>query len=499
MTDVRPEKPPRRGFRLRRSGGRLLAKPPWIDAIERRIAQWMPVHPNVLSSVKLVLVLPPLVLALRQIDVLPFSTVLTAALVIAFFALDVVDGIVARHRGLATPFGRIFDRLTDYPLLVVVSYLNADVILPWLLVAKVGLDLMLLALYATGRGSTDNRLRTALSYTTLLALLLLSQGWAPRMLTPRSVEALLGINIAFSTAIALHGLGLLRKRFIADVLSACNLLCGIGAIAFATRGRFEMSLLFVVIGTAFDGFDGAAARRFGGTRFGVYSDDIADGINYGIAPGVALYFALGAGLAGLVIGVFYSTFTLARLVFFTLDKASSDPNYFSGVPSPAGGLITMSSILVFAGEPALLGLMVGIACAQMVSFSTHYRHLGRVLAHNRRALVGGPVYAVALLLGFWVWGPRAAAATILVPILVYGFAPTVLMFRRVLAVRRAARARQPQLESLDDAGDDDADDDADEGNPRPAVDEALAPRGASQTLDHLDHVDHRPAEDPAAG
>ncbi|MBX7081482.1 MAG: CDP-alcohol phosphatidyltransferase family protein [Nannocystaceae bacterium] len=432
---------------------KLLAKPDWVEAREHAIASRIRVHPNVLSSVKLVVVLPPLVLALQQVDVLPYSTALTVALVVAFFVLDYLDGIVARHRGLATPFGRIFDRLTDYPLLVVVCYLNADVLPPWLLVTKVGLDLMLLALYALGRGVSDNRLRTALSYTTLLALLLLSQGWAPRVLTVASVEALLGLNIAFSAAVALSGLGLLRKRFLADVLSACNLLCGIVSILFATRGRFEMSLLFVVLGAAFDGFDGAAARRFGGTRFGVYSDDIADGINYGIAPGVALYFALGGGISGAAIGVFYSLFTIARLVFFTLDKATSDPNYFSGVPSPAGGLITMSSILVFAGEPALIGLMVGMACAQMVSFSTHYRHLGRALAQHRRALVGAPVYAVALLIGLRVWGARGAAATILVPILFYGFLPTMLAFRRVLQVRRATRAGRAQAEATPPAAD----------------------------------------------
>ena len=196
----------------------------------------------------------------------------------------------------------------------------------------------------------------------------------------------------------------------------------------------------MVLGAAFDGFDGAAARRFGGTRFGVYSDDIADGINYGIAPGVALYFALGGGLSGAVIGVFYSLFTITRLVFFTLDKGNSDPNYFSGVPSPAGGLTTMSSILVFEGQPALIGLMVGMACAQMVSFSTHYRHLGRALAQHRRAVVGAPVYAAALLIGLRLYGARGAAATILVPILFYGFLPTMLAFRRVLQVRRATRA-----------------------------------------------------------
>ncbi len=443
---------------------RLLAKPTWVDAFEQWLGSRVHVHPNVLSSLKLIFVLPPLVLALRQLDVLPASTLLTIALVVAFFTLDYIDGVIARHRGLATKFGRIFDRLTDYPLLVVVCYLNADVLPAWLLVAKVGLDLAQLALYALGRGSLENRLRTALSYSTLLALLMLSQAWAPRVLTPSSVGALLVVNLAFSVAILLHGLGVLRKRFIADVLSACNLLCGAASIVFATRGRFEISLLFIVLGAAFDGFDGAAARRYGGTRFGVYSDDIADGINYGIAPGVALFFALGGGLSGWIIGVFYPVFTLTRLVFFTLDKAGSDPNYFSGVPSPAGGAITMSSILVFQGEPALIGLMVGIACAQMVSFSTHYRHLFRALAKHRRALVGAPVYAVLLLIGLRVWGPRGAAITILVPVLIYGFLPTMLAFRRVLALRQARKGsvRGGSSAAEDDAGADEDEDQDDE-------------------------------------
>jgi len=419
---------------------RLLAKPTWLEELEIAIARRIPVHPNVFSCVKLVLVLPPLGLALRPIGVLPSSTALTVALVIAFFVLDWLDGVVARHRGVATLLGRIFDRLTDFPLLVLVCYLAAPLVRDGLLVAKIGLDLLLLALFALGRGSAENRLRTALSYTTLLALLMLSQGWVPRILTPQAVEALLMINIAFSATIALYQLGVLRKRFIADALSACNLLCGVFSIVFAARGRFEISLLLIVLGAAFDGFDGAAARRFGGTRFGVYSDDIADGINYGIAPGVALYFAVGGGMAGLVLGIFYPVFTIARLMFFTLDKAASYPNYFSGVPSPAGGLITMTSIVVFHQEPALLGLMVGIACAQMVSFSTHYRHLGRALATSRRALVGAPVYLVVLLIGMRVWGARGAAAIILAAILVYGFLPTMLAFRRVLAVRRASRA-----------------------------------------------------------
>jgi CDP-diacylglycerol--serine O-phosphatidyltransferase len=449
---------------------RLMPKPPWVDALEARIAAHVPGHPNLLSALKLALVTPLLVLALRQTGVLPVSEALTASLVIAFFALDYFDGLVARHRGLDSRFGRVFDRLTDYPLLVVVSWFSVDVLPVALLAAKLGLDLLLLVLYALGRGSTENRLRTALSYTTLLSLLLLSQGWAPRVLTPQVVEALLAINVTFSAVVALYNLGALRKRFIADALSACNLACGVFAIAFAVRGRFEMSLLFVILGAAFDGVDGAAARRFGGTRFGVYSDDIADGINYGIAPGVALYYALGGGLEGLVLGVFYPVFTVTRLVFFTLNKGTSDPNYFSGVPSPAGGLITMSSVVVFADRPAVLGLMVGIACAQMVSFETHYRHLVRALANNRRAVFGAPVYLVVLLLGLRLAGPRGAAALILAGVLFYGFLPTLLAFHRVLGVRkamRAARREAPLEHGGAGAGDDDHEGDDAVSEPAP--------------------------------
>ena len=101
----------------------------------------------------------------------------------------------------------------------------------------------------------------------------------------------------------------------------------------------------------FDGFDGAAARKFGGTRWGVYSDDVADAVNYGIAPGVALYFVLG-GIQGWVVGAFYGLFTISRLVFFTLNKKYSDPEYFSGVPSTMGALVVLCSILLFENQLA---------------------------------------------------------------------------------------------------------------------------------------------------
>ena len=424
------------------------AKPPWLQALEGRIAEQLAVRPNVLALVKLLVIAPLLFLALRQVDVLPRSESFVGALFVVFFVLDYLDGIVARERGFASGFARVLDRLTDYPLLLVVSLFCLDLLPPALVVGKLMVDFLLLVLYVLGRGPKENRLRTAISYATVLALLALSQGWAPRVVTPRMVEYLLWASIAYSSTVVLYSLDLLQKRFIADVLSAANLLCGGFSILFASRGRFEVSLLFVLLGAAFDGFDGAAARRWGGTRFGVYSDDVADGVNYGIAPGIALYFALG-GWPGIAIGIFYSVFTVSRLVYFTLEKSSADPNYFRGVPSPVGGIVTMSSIVVFAGHPELIGLLVGIAAAQMTSFSTHYRHLGRAVGgwvsrrrrkrgdrSRRRAMFGAPVYVIVLLIGVTVVGVRGAAAFILVANLVYGFLPTILALTRAVSLQR---------------------------------------------------------------
>jgi hypothetical protein len=60
---------------------------------------------------------------------------------------------------------------------------------------------------------------------------------------------------------------------------------------------------------------------------------------------------------------------------------------------------------------------------------------------------------------------------------VYGFLPTVLMFRRVLAVRRAARSRGPEETVVDELDDEDDDEPVSEPTPvEDAVPGAAGPR-----------------------
>lgn len=431
-----------------------MPKPPWLLALEQRLTERLVQRPVVVPAIKLLVVVPLLLLALRQIQVLPASPSLVGALLVAFFVLDYLHGLIARQRTAHSGWSRALDGLTDLPLLLVVIPFVVELLPVPLLAAKIGVELSLLVLYVAGRDAAGSRLGNAVSYAAVLAVFGLSQSWAPRVVTPRTAEAALWASTVLSGIVGLYALGLLQKRFIADALSAANLLCGGFAIWFSTQRRFEISLLFVLLGAAFDGFDGAAARRWGGTRIGVYSDDVADGVNYGVAPAVALYYLLG-GLSGVLLGVFYGLFVVSRLVFFTLMKSASDPNYFRGVPSPVGGLTTMSSIVVFHEHPAIVGLMVGIACAQMVAFSTDYRHLGRAVGGwvsvrrrrrggraRRRALFGATAYIVVLLLGIRLLRLEAAVAIILVANLAYGFLPSVLAFRRAIELRRElARSR----------------------------------------------------------
>ncbi len=406
----------------------MITKPVFIQSFENWLGRQFSFHPNVISSIKLFIITPLLFLSLKQVNTLPNSSYLTLGLFLLFCTLDYLDGIVARVQNLESRFGRLYDRLTDYPLLYIVTLQCVDLIPLWMLLTKLTLDTLLFIQYLFKSGTTENRIRTSLSYTTLIALLVLSQGWAYALVTEKTVIALLSLNIFFSGIVILYNARIIQKRFIADTISMGNLTCGIASMYFASLGKYEFSLLLLIIGGVLDGLDGAAARRWGGTRFGVYSDDIADGVNYGIAPGVALFFAF-PGIEGIFVGAAYSLFTIARLVYFTLNHSTSDPNYFRGVPSTAGGLIVLCAIILFRASPLIVGLLTGMAMVLMVSFDAAYLHLGRAVASGKkRYKIGLPVYAATLILFSFIWGMTFSIKLLLVIILLYGLTPALQHF-----------------------------------------------------------------------
>lgn len=422
--------------------GRLAKRLEWIDQIESRAASAMPFHPNILSGAKLLLIAPLLILALKQVGTLPGHPFPVILLFLCLGLLDYLYSIAAREKEIDSAFGRIFDRVTDFPVLLAVTVFCFGALPAVVLTIKFLLDITLVIQHVARPRETENRIHSGINYATLLAMLMVSQGWESRLITSELVVYLMLANIAFSVIVVLYNLKWIQKRFIADALSAGNLLCGVFSMIFAAKGRIDISLLFLMLGAAFDGFDGAAARKYGGTRWGVYSDDVADGVNYGIAPGVALILALG-GIGGWVVGIFYSLFTISRLVYFTLNRAYSDPNYFCGVPSTVGALVALCSLILFPNWPVIIGMMIGIACIQMVSFDTNYRHLGRALSANRRVIYGIPVMIVILMIGNFFLGKIVPVAIIFIASLVYGFLPTFTHFGKFLRKDRSPSTDGP--------------------------------------------------------
>lgn len=417
-----------------RSGARVVAKPAFVDVIEDKIAAAVPLHPNTLSLLKLV-ALPPLLWGLAH------SLVVAVVAFVVFAAIDAVDGVVAQKRGLATPLGRVLDRATDLPFLVALLWSCRDVLPLSLLVAKLALDGLLVLLFVLKRASSENRIRTTLADASLLALVVLAQQPGVDALVTKDVAAwLLGVNIAFSAFVGLVNTGVLQARFIADGLSALNGVCGLVGIYWALpvdghESQPAFCLLLLLLGAGFDGLDGAAARRWGGTRFGVLADDIADGVSYALAPAVAVGVVVD-GVAGVVIGVAYAVFTISRLVYFTLNKGSAgdDPRYFRGVPSTIGGMVALCACILFAHEPALVGFLVGVACVLMVGFDSAYRHLGRVLFGLRRERqIAAAVAALVLVLVSAALGARVGAGVLLGVSLVYGFLPQISRFLGAIA------------------------------------------------------------------
>lgn len=136
----------------------------------------------------------------------------------------------------------------------------------------------------------------------------------------------------------------MTKRVIVNVLTAFNLLCGVGSIALAFEGYFIYAGLLLFLGSIFDFFDGFLARLLKAqSAFGREFDALADMVSFGIAPAALLYnITSSLPVAGIVytgIQIVFLLYPLAaaiRLAMFNTKQRHD--NQFSGLPSPAAGL-----------------------------------------------------------------------------------------------------------------------------------------------------------------
>lgn len=150
-------------------------------------------------------------------------------------------------------------------------------------------------------------------------------------------------------------------RMLAPNLVTVVALCaGLTAIRLAFENRYGLALAAIVFAAILDGIDGRLARLLKGTsRFGAELDSLADFVNFGVAPGLILYFW---GLHDLKSGGWIAAMGFAicaglRLARFNVmsdepDRPAWAANFFVGVPAPAGAIIVLLPIYMnFLGLP----------------------------------------------------------------------------------------------------------------------------------------------------
>jgi CDP-diacylglycerol--serine O-phosphatidyltransferase len=150
------------------------------------------------------------------------------------------------------------------------------------------------------------------------------------------------------------------RMLVPNVITLLAICAGLTAIRLSTEGRMELAVAAIVFAAVLDGLDGRVARMIKGqSKFGAELDSLADFVNFGVAPGLILYFWQLHDLnnGGWIASMVFAISGGLRLARFnaTMDdpnKPAFAVNYFTGVPAPAGAILVLLPIyLAFLGMP----------------------------------------------------------------------------------------------------------------------------------------------------
>jgi CDP-diacylglycerol--serine O-phosphatidyltransferase len=150
------------------------------------------------------------------------------------------------------------------------------------------------------------------------------------------------------------------RMLVPNFITLLAICAGLTAIRLSTEGRMELAVAAIVFAAVLDGLDGRVARMIKGqSKFGAELDSLADFVNFGVAPGLILYFwqlhELNNG--GWIAAMVFAISGGLRLARFnaTMDdpnKPAFAANFFTGVPAPAGAITVLLPIyLAFLGVP----------------------------------------------------------------------------------------------------------------------------------------------------
>jgi CDP-diacylglycerol---serine O-phosphatidyltransferase len=206
------------------------------------------------------------------------------------------------------------------------------------------------------------------------------------------------------------------RMLVPNFITLLAICAGLTAIRLSTEGRMELAVAAIVFAAVLDGLDGRVARMIKGqSKFGAELDSLADFVNFGVAPGLILYFwqlhELNNG--GWIAAMVFAISGGLRLARFnaTMDdpnKPAFAANFFTGVPAPAGAITVLLPIyLAFLGLPkfpatltALYTLLIAfLMVSRLPVFSGKTVRL-RVPPEMVLPVFVSVVFFIALLIGY---------------------------------------------------------------------------------------------------
>ena len=137
-----------------------------------------------------------------------------------------------------------------------------------------------------------------------------------------------------------------------NMLTLIGVCIGLTSIRFALDGRFELAIIAIMFAALIDGLDGRIARLIKGTsKVGKELDSLTDMISFGVAPAFIMFFwkLKTFGRFGWLLCLIYVICVALRLARFNVNSGqepSWKDNFFEGVPSPAGGILVLTPLII---------------------------------------------------------------------------------------------------------------------------------------------------------
>ncbi len=185
-----------------------------------------------------------------------------------------------------------------------------------------------------------------------------------------------------------------------NAFTAAALFSAFYGIIAAMNSDFLSAAIAVFFSMLFDGMDGRVARlTHTQSEFGVQMDSLADGVSFGIAPGLIVYeYTLkGLGKLGWAIAFVYALCALLRLARFNCNVGVVSKNYFQGLPSPAAAALVCGFVwLCVEGH---LPEFAQPYTSEIAAVVTLYAGLTMV---SNAPFFSGKSYAVVKTIPFWV-------------------------------------------------------------------------------------------------